>query len=80
MPIERNEINLQNEWAANHIFDDFSKQYVKDILEKPADFILIDALGCVVPLREITADGVDSSVTFNKYMGETCEQLQRKKD
>lgn len=79
LPIERNEINLQNEWAANHIFDDFSKQYVKDILEKPADFILIDALGCVVPLREITADGVDSSVTFNKYMGETCEQLQRKK-
>lgn len=79
LTVAREDIRLENEWAANHVFDDFRKEYVKDILEDPSDYILIDALGSVVPLCEVSAGGVTASVTYNKYMRETCERLQQEK-
>ncbi len=77
LPYEKN--ILEHEWALNQVYDDFSKNYIEEILYSPADYLLIDALGSVVPVKEICYQGKCVQVTYSDSMAKVCTALESKK-
>lgn len=79
VPIPLDKINLKKEWTAQQIWDDFNKGYVGELLGKPADYVLIDALSCVIPVREVTDGVYKTRITYSDPMASACEDLVKQK-
>lgn len=79
LPFGGNQVSVKNAWAREHTADELTKSYVDKILNDASDYIFLDALGCVVPVAEITSGKVTTKVTYNKYMKEACKKLVRNK-
>lgn len=69
---------LEHDWALNQVYDDFTKIYMEEMLYSPADYLLIDALGSVVPIRDIYYQGKCMQVTYSDSMAKVCSALEEK--
>lgn len=75
LPIGREQIRYDNEWAAEQVFDELTKNYMKEILTSPADYVVIDMLGCVIPLREAAYRGKKTTVTYSNHVARVLSGL-----
>ena len=75
VPVPPGKIRAKNSWTAGQLQDDFSKSYVAQLLDDPADFLLIDALSCVIPVREVSLGESRTKITYSEPMAEACAAL-----
>lgn len=74
----REQISYNNEWAEEQVYDELTKNYKHEMLASPADFLYIDVLGCVIPLREVSYKNRRANITYSKHVSCVLESLRGK--
>lgn len=76
--VERELICYKNEWAEEQVYDELTKNYMRELLSAPADYVCIDLLGSVIPLREVSYKKEKSYITYSKHVSGVLENLRDK--
>lgn len=70
------QVMLNNTWGEQQAYDELTKKYCSEMLEKPADYLIIDALGSIIPINFCTYNGVSSNVTMSGHVKNAIENIK----
>lgn len=75
LDLSERQVVLNNTWGEQQAYDELTKKYCSEMLENPADYLVIDALGSIIPICSCSYRGVSSNVTMSGHVKNAIENI-----
>lgn len=77
LDLPEKQVVLNNTWGEQQAYDELTKKYCSEILENPADYLIIDALGSVIPIYSCSYRSQSSNVTYSGHVKNALANMKR---